>query len=864
MDQKLEESKRSPMMQQWYECKQKAPLALLFFRLGDFYEAFYDDAVIIAKELDLTLTHRQDIPMCGVPWHTQESYVDKLVLKGYHVAMAEQLEDPKKTKGIVKRDITRIVTPGTVIASGLLQENANNFLASIAVTKDTYGIAFIDVTTATFFALETKDEREFLAELFRQKPKEILVSKQIDKTHPHIVREIQQNMKVCVTKTDDWFFDFEFCKEKLYSHFNVLSLDGFGFKDKRQSIIAAGSLLRHIQEQLLLPIHHIQKLFPRSGENSLSLDRATLSNLEITEPLHEDNHHTTLLYVLDETKTPMGARLLKQWLKSPLIDVEKINRRQEAIESFHALESTVLDKEFSKVRDLERLVMRIKTGLSTPRDFVALASSLFPIPHIKTALQNTSSSRLQTLLQKIDGHIDVSEYIRTSLNDSQPLRISDGNVIRFGFSKELDELRAIKDNSNAWLLEYQMRLQAETQIKTLKVGYNKMFGYFVEVSRGQADKMPSTFERRQTLVNQERFTNADLREFEQKIVTCEDKILELETSLFQSIQDSVAMHYTAILRTAQSLAEVDVLYGLSLVAKKRGYVRPVVDTSTKIHIEEGRHPVIETLHTTGRFIENDVLLNTEDQALLCITGPNMGGKSTFIRQVALICIMAQIGSFVPCKKAHIGVVDKLFSRVGASDDIARGHSTFMVEMTETASILNQATSRSLVILDEIGRGTSTYDGISLAWAVAEFLLQKNEGPTKTLFATHYYELTELEEKIKGFSNFNVTVADTDKGIVFLRKVIKGRADRSWGIHVAKLAGLPQQVIRRAEEILSQLEQNHIQTEMKPYIKPVLQESNPFKEQIEKLITLDLNATSPLEAFKFLMEWQDKSKNLFKL
>lgn len=807
----LMDPKVTPMMVQWNACKKAAGDSALLFRMGDFYEAFYDDAILIARELDLTLTKRQDIPMCGVPHHTSEAYIDKLVGKGFRVAVAEQMEDPRHAKGLVKREVVRVVTPGTLINSSLLSDKANNFLISISRVGAIFGLAILDLTTADFRVIEFDKEGDLLNELYRQQPAEILVSPKFKEKHQQMLDELRKNHEFLLSTHDEWRFEHQMAYDFLTNHLKVHTLDGFGLKGMVAAINAAGGLLNYLQDSLCLPIGHIREVQVYSTSQYMAIDRATQRHLELIESLNDGTRRNTLLGILDQTCTPMGARLMKHWVKQPLLHVGEIAKRQDAIQALYKdgylLESIV--KEFEGVRDLERLITKVCAGYASPRDIVALKNSFEPVPRIKMLLQPLS--HLSTMIAEEEAKLEtlpeMTHLIGRAIVDEPPARLSDGKIFRDGYSQELDELREISRDSKAWLARYQTQLKETTGIKTLKVSYNKMFGYYIEVSRGQADKMPESFQRRQTLVNAERFITPELKDYENKIVHAEERISSIETELFNAIKLEIAKYGDLVQRTAHSLARLDVLQGLAITARKHDYVRPVVNEESLLHIVSGRHPVIEASHTAGeRFVANDTYLNGDDQRLFLITGPNMAGKSTYIRQVALITIMAQIGAFVPAASAQIGIVDKVFSRIGASDDLSRGQSTFMVEMTETANILNNATSRSLVILDEIGRGTSTYDGISIAWAVAEFLLTTEGRMAKTLFATHYWELTKLE-KVPGAVNYNVAVHESEDAIVFLRKIVRGGTDKSFGIHVGRLAGLPASVISRAKEILVHLEEN---------------------------------------------------------
>jgi DNA mismatch repair protein MutS len=804
------EPKVSPMMGQWHACKKTARDAVLFFRMGDFYEAFYEDAALIAKELDLTLTKRQEIPMSGVPCHTCETYIDKLVAKGYRVAVAEQMEDPKQTKGIVRREVVRVVSPGTLMSSSLLSDKSNNYFACIARVGAFYGLAVLDLTTSEFRVIEFDNEPELMNEIYRLRPAEILTSNKFKEKHHHLFDDISKSFACLINTEEDWRFDHQIALDFISGHFKTLNLDGFGLRGMVAAINAAGALLRYIQEILNLSITHITEVLPYSLSQYMSLDRTSQRNLELAESFNGGRSHT-LLSILDNTKTPMGARMLKHWIKQPLLDPAEIAKRQDAIQTFLEYRQSLdrLSQQLDEVRDLQRLMTKINSGYATPRDLAALKASLYPIPHIKQLLQALKEKSF--LLSDLDGHLhpctELTHLIANALVEDPPLRLNEGKIFRDGYHPELDELREISRDSKSWIARYQVDLRESTGIRTLKVGFTRMFGYYIEVSKGQSDSVPDYFIRRQTLVNGERFITPELKDYESKVLNAEDKIIGIENELFSALRQEASKYSTLVLETAQALAQIDALQSLAIAARQHDYCRPLVDDSLLIDIQEGRHPVIEAINSGDRFIPNDTSLNNAKERLMLITGPNMAGKSTYIRQVALITIMAQMGSFVPAKSAHIGVVDKVFTRIGASDDLSRGQSTFMVEMTETANILHNATARSLVILDEIGRGTSTYDGISIAWAVAEYLLTAEDKTAKTLFATHYWELTKLEEKVPGAVNYNVAVHEGQDGIVFLRKIIKGGTDRSYGIHVARLAGLPGEVLQRASEILVHLEEN---------------------------------------------------------
>lgn len=802
-----ENLKTTPMMEQWKSCKKRAKDALLFFRMGDFYEAFHDDAKIIADAIDITLTKRGGTPMCGVPWHAAQNYIDRLVNLGFSVAIAEQMEDPKKTKGLVKRGIVRTITPGTVVNSSLLSEKTNNYISAITRVGAIFGLATLDLTTGEFKVIELEDEKELTNEICRLRPKEFLVSKKFKEKQQLLFKEISFTYKASIAVQEEWFFDHKTAYNFLKEHFQVHHLDGFGLKAMVAAINAAGALLGHIKEELTMPINHVTRIFTYSIEDCLLLDRICQRNLELTESLQDGSESRTLLNIIDHTNTAMGGREIRKWLKNPLVSVDMINNRGDAVEALYFARevSSLLCNELKGVRDLERLCMKILTAYSSARDFVSLRFSLEKIDPIKNILKKVRSELIFEKANKLCDFTYEIELLTNALVDEPPLRLLDGKTFKEGYDEELDELRKITRGGKQWLANYQNKLKSETGVKNLRVNFNKIFGYYIEVSKGQANLMPETFQRRQTLVNSERFISKALKEYESRILISEEKIEAREQFLFQELREKIAKAKDKIFNTARSIACIDSLLSLAKTARQNNYCRPTIDNSNKLEIIDGRHPIVEASIGKELFIPNDTNLNDTDNRLMLITGPNMAGKSTYIRQVALIVILAQIGSFIPAHKAHIGIVDKIFTRIGASDDLSRGQSTFMVEMSETANILNNVTSRSLVILDEIGRGTSTYDGLSIAWSVAEYLLITKNKLAKTLFATHYGELTHLEKTFTSANNYHASVQEFNESIIFLHKIIKGAADRSYGIHVAKLAGIPIPVISRAKTILAKLE-----------------------------------------------------------
>jgi len=848
-------AKLSPMMAQWYSCKKEAKDALLLFRLGDFYEAFYDDATLLAKAINVTLTKRQGIPMSGIPAHAAEAYIEKLIEKGFLVAIAEQVEDPKQVKGLVKRKIVKIISPGTILSP--LQDKANNFLACIADLNHTLALALLDISTGELRIIELNNEKELQDELFRRHPSEILLS---EKAYYPFLEEIQKQLSFRITKQESWRFDYKNCYTFLTRHFKIHTLDGFGLKEKGSAINAIGVLLSYVQEELHLSTSHIKQIICDTLSSYMSIDRTTQRNLELTEPLQPSSSHATLLNLLDTTHTPMGSRLFKNWLMHPLLSTKEIIKRQDAIEELQKHLS--LSNTLKQIRDLERLIMRITMGNATPRDLTDLRYSLEKVPLLTQTLSPLHSAYIQSLKKDLFDPSAISKKIAKTLVDDPPLKWGEGKIIRCNINTELDTLRSLKTDSQSWIAKYQAKLKECTGIKNLKIIFSKGFGYCIEVSRGQSDKVPISFQRRQTLVNNERFISPELKEYEEKILTAEEKIQSIELHLYQCLRKEIATYIESIKTIAHAIATLDVLLSLAQTAIKNHYCRPTVNDSNILNIQTGRHPIIEHFLCENPFIPNDITF--EQQHFLLITGPNMSGKSTYIRQIALIVIMAQIGSFVPAKSATIGIVDKVFSRIGANDDLSRGQSTFMVEMAETANILHNTTARSLVILDEIGRGTSTYDGISIAWSVAEYLMQIG---CKTLFATHYFELTQL----KGVKNISVAVQESKDKILFLRKIIDGSTDKSYGIHVARLAGLPHPVLTRAYEILHKLEskspisdklcKHKAQNRMEHSSTPPSKNHPKIGAMIQDLQEIDLNQITPFTALKKVFEWQEKIKNL---
>ncbi len=839
------------MMAQWQSCKDSKPDAILFFRLGDFYEAFHGDAETLSKELDVTLTQRHGIPMSGVPFHAAEGYIEKLVSKGYLVAIAEQTGDPKTSKGLVKREITRTISSGTTLSENLISDKSPSFFACLTQVNATLGLALLDHTTGELIACEFENVSQLSDELFKRQPKELLTSAKTIKDKQELLDELSHHFNTRVTMQDHYLFDHQSACDFLTRHFNTQTLDGFGLKGMCAAINAAGALLVHIADQRSLSIDHILAIKPNFTTDFMAIDKATQRGLELIQPLFQSHEQHTLLHHLDHTCTPMGARLFRSWIIHPLLSPDQIKARQDAsIELSNHLD---ISGTLKTIRDLERLMARISSGYSTPRDLLTLKTSLDALPAIQALLDKLQAPHFRKII--LCDHKAINDLISTSISDRPPLRLSDGGTIRASYNQELDELRDLKANSQSWIAKYQMQLREQLGIRTLKVSFNKAFGYSIEVSRGQSDKMPEMFHKRQTLINTERFISPELKEYEQKILGAEEKIAKLETTLYENIKCAVLKERSAILKTAKNIARFDCLYSLAVMTKKRGYTKPTVDNSDLLHIEGGRHPIIEEALPAHSFISNDTHLDPKNR-LFVITGPNMAGKSTYIRQVALMTIMAQIGAYVPADKAHIGIVDKVFSRIGASDDLARGQSTFMVEMTETANILHNATNRSLIILDEIGRGTSTYDGVAIAWAVADYLLTTPSKRAKTLFATHYFELTDMENKTPGAINYNIAVHEAEDRITFLRKIQRGDTDKSYGIHVARLAGLPTVAIEKAKQMLGRLEKTAPAPKTSSKQLSLFNTPKP-DPMIEELKGLDIHHMTPIEALQKLAEMQKR-------
>ncbi len=872
------------MLKQYQEIKRQHPGTILFFRLGDFYELFFDDAIIGARELEITLTARNrergnPVPMCGVPYHAASGYIAKLVRKGYRVAICEQTEDPKKATKLVKREVVRIITPGTAIDSQLLDSRENSYLASVYGTGSGMAVAFLDLSTGEFVATEFEGQgswERIIEQLDCFGPREIIFPKSLEPLFKPSAQPVQEseadsnekkaaNLSLSGNEpsmypTDDWLFEHDHAHNLLRTHFDVMSLDGFGLGGRGLAVSAAGAALHYVRETQKEDAAHITGVSYFEPNAYLILDTPTVRNLELVESL-DGSRSRTLLGVLDETMTGMGSRLLKQWLLRPSMKMGELSARLDAVEELKTalILRDRLRLELKKVSDLERLMGRISLGRATPRDLVSLKLSADCVPDIKELLGDATSSLLEILAENLDELPDLRDLIGASISDEPPATMADGGYIREGYNQELDELRELSTSGKSVIARIEARERTRTGIASLKVKFNNVFGYFLEVSKSNLKSVPDDYERRQTLANAERYTTPELKEYEAKVLGAEEKIVELEQQLFNTIRQAVAFETRRVQMVAQALSALDVLLSLAEVAARRNYCRPTLTEDDELYIRAGRHAIIEA--GGERFIPNDAYLNNSTDRLLIITGPNMGGKSVYLRQAALIAIMAQIGSFVPADEARIALVDRVFTRVGASDSLARGRSTFMVEMTETANILNTATPRSLVLLDEVGRGTATFDGLSLAWAIAEYLHDNPQHAAKTLFATHYHEMTELAKLLPGVRNYQMAVKDTGGAIVFLRRVVEGSTSKSYGIEVARLAGLPKAVIERAREILSNLEANELDVTGRPKLarhmpsrkgqpQPTLfQAVNDVV--IEELRLLDADNLSPEEALGVL-------------
>jgi DNA mismatch repair protein MutS len=855
----------TPMMRQYEQAKRVCPDALLLFRMGDFYELFHDDARQAARLLNLTLTSRDKgdnpVPMAGFPHHQLENYLGKLITAGQRVAVCDQVEDPRKAKGLVKRDVTRVVSPGTLTDDGLLDPRESNYLAAV-VQGEPAGLAWVDLSTGRFQAA-TIAAAELADHLARIAAVECLLS-QDAASLPE-----SAGPPPMITRRPPWAFSQRTATEVLTKHFGTHSLEGFGFEspeDQAPAIRAAGGILDYLQESQKTSLDHIDRLLPYRAGTTLEIDQATRRSLEITRTMRDDRREGSLLGVLDRTVTAMGARVLAEWVANPLTDIEAIDARLAAVDELKT-EDTLADalrEQLRGIYDMQRLLARVATGRASPRDLSFIARTLRGLPQLKERLTGRTSGLLQELQSQLDPCADICSGLDAALADDCPLTSREGGFIRAGYNTQLDQLRDLATGNKQWIAAYQAEECQRTGIPNIKIGFNKVFGYYLEVTHAHTDKVPENFIRKQTIKNAERYITPELKEHEEKVLTAEERTKDLEYSLFVALRDTVSTARSRLQATAHVLAQLDVLCGLADLARNRGYCRPTLTSQPRLDIVDGRHPVLDTTLPEGTFVPNSTQTGPEEGQILIVTGPNMAGKSTYIRQVALLTLMAQIGSFVPAGKATIGVADRIFARVGASDELSRGQSTFMVEMTETARILNTATPRSLVILDEIGRGTSTYDGLSLAWSVVEYLHDRIG--CRTLFATHYHELTDLTESLTNVRNLNVAVREWEDKVVFLHQIVPGAADKSYGIHVARLAGVPREVNQRAQEILALLEDEHLDQEGRPRIARDNRSSGPIQMTLfgttdhpilEKIRRVDLSHTTPLVALGIIQQWQEE-------
>ncbi len=895
----------TPMMQNYIKMKEEYKDCILFYRLGDFYEMFYEDAKVCSEELELTLTGKscgleEKAPMCGVPFHAVDGYLNKLVTKGYKVAICEQVEDPKTAKGLVKRAVTRVVTPGTNLNMQALDASKNNYLMCVVYTTNAYGVSYVDVTTGDYYLAEFSAKNQLLDEIGKIMPSEIICNDSFLVSGVDF-EDLQGRLGIVVSAVDSWHFDGERCSETLKRHFKVGSLAGLGLNDYTIGMIAAGAVMQYLEETQKISLDHITKLHPYLSERYMLLDRSTRRNLELCETMREKVKRGSLFWVLDKTKTAMGARMLRNAIEQPLLGLAEINERLDTVE---ALNENIINREeireyLGPIYDLERLISKISYRSANARDLIAFRQSLSMLPPIKQILNTYSGTLLKKYGEQMDDLQGLYQLIEASIEEEPPLSVREGGMIRDGYNEDIDRLRHAKTDGKGWLAKLLEEEKERTGIKNLKIKYNKVFGYYLDVTNSYQNLVPEDWTRKQTLANSERYTTPRLKELEDMILGAEDKLYNLEYEVFCQVREQIYQEITAIQQTAKMIAAVDMFASLALVAEQNNYIRPVMSQDGCIDIKEGRHPVVEKMIPHDMFVSNDTYLDDGKHKIAVITGPNMAGKSTYMRQTALLVLMAQVGSFVPASSAKIGVVDRIFTRVGASDDLASGQSTFMVEMTEVANILRNATKNSLIILDEIGRGTSTFDGLSIAWSVIEHIASPKLLGAKTLFATHYHELTELEGKLESVDNYCIAVKEQGDDIVFLRKIIKGGADKSYGIQVAKLAGVPENVLQRAREIVEQLSDNDIASrakeidveyEIPDYPYGIKQQTEP-KRKIRKktalqaesdelgqmslfdssnteiktddiiveLHELDLSATTPIEALNILYKLQIKLK-----
>lgn len=877
-------AKLSPMMEQYVATKEKYKDCILFYRLGDFYEMFFDDAILASKELEITLTGKdcgmeERAPMCGIPFHAADTYINQLVKKGYKVAIGEQVEDPKLAKGLVKREVIRIVTPGTNLSSESLEDSKNNYLMCISYVGKNYGISVTDLSTGVFKTCQIQQAEKVVDEINKFQPSEVLYQAGVEQVEE--IHAVCERLQVSHTEAPDYYFNLETDEETLKRQFHINSIEGLGLKDSPACVASCGALMQYLHETQMSSLSHINHIETYSVDSFMILDSATRRNLELTETLRDKQKRGSLLWVLDKTKTAMGARKLREFVEQPLLYKDAIEKRLDAIEAINKelIVREELREYLNTIYDLERLLTRIALKTANPRDLLAFKTSIQYLPDIYNLLRELPCERINEIYEDYDSLEDLYDLLEQAIVEEPPVSIKEGGIFKQGYRDEIDELRLAKTECKTWLADLESKEREKTGIKGLKIKYNKVFDYYFEVTNSFKSLVPDYFIRKQTLVNAERFTTDELNTLSGKILGAEDKLYALEYDCYVELREKLAAALVRVQKMAGYIAELDALCSLAYVADKNNYVRPSLNTDGVIDIKGGRHPVVEKMLANDSFVENDTYLNNAESRISIITGPNMAGKSTYMRQTALITLMAQIGSFVPAESANIGLCDRIFTRVGASDDLASGQSTFMIEMNEVANILRNATKDSLLILDEIGRGTSTFDGLSIAWAVVEYIADPNILGAKTLFATHYHELTELEGKLSSVNNFCIAVQEEGDDIVFLRKIIKGGADQSYGIQVARLAGVPEPVLKRAREICNELIDSDITTKVKDIdIKPALSEqpkkketrssdyeqlslfSSPVEMTIaNELKTMDLNNMTPIKAMLYLQELQERLK-----
>lgn len=877
----------TPMMRQYMETKSQYPDCILFYRLGDFYEMFFDDALTASRELEITLTGKncgqeERAPMCGVPYHAAESYLNRLVGKGYKVAICEQVEDPRTARGIVKREVVRIVTPGTNMDAQALDETKNNYIMCIVYIADRYGVSVADISTGEYLVTEIEDGSKLMDEIFRFSPSEIICNEAFYMSGMDL-DGMRDRLGITIYALDSWYFDDLVCRKRLLEHFRVSSLGGLGLADYDCGVISAGAMMQYLIETQKNSLSNLTQITPYTSGKYMMLDSATRRNLELCETLREKQKRGSLLWVLDKTKTAMGARTLRKYVEQPLISKDAIIKRLDAVQELkeEAISREEIREYLAPVYDMERLITRITYGSANPRDLTAFRNSLEMLPHIRCILEELKCDILKKIYDEMDVLEDLCTLIRDSIKEEPAIAMKEGNIIRDGYDEEVDKLRRAKSEGKDWLAKLESDEREKTGIKNLRIKYNKVFGYYLEVTNSYKEMVPGYYMRKQTLANAERYITPKLKELEDMILGAEDKLYALEYEICCRVRDTVGAEVERIQKTAKAVARLDALASLALVAERNNYTRPGINEKGVIDIKEGRHPVVEQMISNDMFIANDTYLDDKKQRVSVITGPNMAGKSTYMRQTALIALMAQIGSFVPAKSADIGISDRIFTRVGASDDLASGQSTFMVEMTEVANILRNATSKSLLILDEIGRGTSTFDGLSIAWAVVEYISDSRLLGAKTLFATHYHELTELEGKLSNVNNYCIAVKEKGDDIVFLRKIVKGGADKSYGIQVAKLAGVPDLVIERAKEIVEELSDSDVTARVseiaerertakksprtKKYDDVDMAQMSLFDtvkddDVLEELKSLDVGNMTPVDALNTIYRLQNKLKN----